>query len=329
MAHSAKAFQIWESVAGQCAHGIQLTCFLSQVACSFPNAWSSCAARSTTTCQRCSRSSSRSSSRAVHLRMCVCVCVCVWILTTHSRERERTSAERVGKHRVERGDSYLVLYEERRMRSGTNSINFQDHIGLQTDFGPEIKALFSKIDTFFSKSRVVFEKRSLKKRSDFLDLERKRGETLSVKRRRKHTVSNTPKATAEVEALLAEGAEHVHALYSFRSVGRVSRRDFPTTCFGILFRRACSSRDPAVSRRGIFGPTTHTSNAQSAVRGSESRISRAENRRRMIYIRPPFTKRRGRLKFGHIYHREIPVSVCTIVRERRRDLGVSGAPLRT
>jgi len=52
------------------------------------------------------------------------------------------------------------------MRSGTNSINYQDHIGLQTDFAPEIKA------------------------------------------------------TADVEALLVEGSEHVHMLYTFRSVGR-------------------------------------------------------------------------------------------------------------
>jgi cytoplasmic FMR1 interacting protein len=52
------------------------------------------------------------------------------------------------------------------MRSGTNSINYQDHIGLQTDFAPEIKA------------------------------------------------------TADVEALLVEGSEHVYMLYTFRSVGR-------------------------------------------------------------------------------------------------------------
>ena len=49
------------------------------------------------------------------------------------------------------------------MRSGTNSINYQDHIGLQTDFAPEIKA------------------------------------------------------TADVEALLVEGSEHVHMLYTFRN----------------------------------------------------------------------------------------------------------------
>ena len=55
---------------------------------------------------------------------------------------------------------------EFQMRSGSNSINYGDHIGLPTDFGPEIKA------------------------------------------------------TAEVEAMLAEGAEHVHMLYTFRSVGR-------------------------------------------------------------------------------------------------------------
>eukprot|EP00629_Pelagomonadales_sp_RCC1024_P017002 CAMPEP_0119275140 /NCGR_PEP_ID=MMETSP1329-20130426/13283_1 /TAXON_ID=114041 /ORGANISM="Genus nov. species nov., Strain RCC1024" /LENGTH=1260 /DNA_ID=CAMNT_0007275501 /DNA_START=313 /DNA_END=4095 /DNA_ORIENTATION=+ len=52
------------------------------------------------------------------------------------------------------------------MRSGLNSINYQDQIGLQTDFAPEIKA------------------------------------------------------TADVEALLFEGSEHVHMLYTFRSVGR-------------------------------------------------------------------------------------------------------------
>lgn len=52
------------------------------------------------------------------------------------------------------------------MRSGTNSINYKDHVGLQTDFAPEIRA------------------------------------------------------TADVEALLEAGAEHVHMLYTFRSVGR-------------------------------------------------------------------------------------------------------------
>ena len=52
------------------------------------------------------------------------------------------------------------------MRSGTNAIRYQDHIGLQTEFAPEIKA------------------------------------------------------TADVEALLLEGSEHIHMLYTFRSIGR-------------------------------------------------------------------------------------------------------------
>ncbi|KAJ8613807.1 hypothetical protein CTAYLR_004917 [Chrysophaeum taylorii] len=52
------------------------------------------------------------------------------------------------------------------IRSGANSISYQDHVGLDTSFGPEIKA------------------------------------------------------TAEVESLLAEGAEHIYMLYTFRSVGR-------------------------------------------------------------------------------------------------------------
>ena len=52
------------------------------------------------------------------------------------------------------------------MRSGINSIGYQDHIGLQTDFAPEIKA------------------------------------------------------TADVEALVTEGSEYVHMLYTFRSIGR-------------------------------------------------------------------------------------------------------------
>ncbi|KAJ1446360.1 cytoplasmic fragile-X interacting family-domain-containing protein [Pelagophyceae sp. CCMP2097] len=52
------------------------------------------------------------------------------------------------------------------MRSTTAAVNYVDHIGLQTDFGPEVRA------------------------------------------------------TAEVEALLQSGAEHVHMLYTFRSVGR-------------------------------------------------------------------------------------------------------------
>ena len=52
------------------------------------------------------------------------------------------------------------------MRSGSNEIRYQDHIGLQTEFAPEIKA------------------------------------------------------TADVEALLLEGSEHIHMLYTFRSIGR-------------------------------------------------------------------------------------------------------------
>ena len=80
-----------------------------------------------------------------------------------------TEAHALGVHEIPNNARRVQSYSQGlafSMRSGTNSINYQDHVGLQTDFAPEIRA------------------------------------------------------TADVEALLEEGAEHVHMLYTFRSVGR-------------------------------------------------------------------------------------------------------------